>query len=71
MSGSLIATTNPQPAVARLVALVEELLDAHGDTVGVASTDSDEVTWAAHVDYLKALQRLGQQTLAQTASGSL
>lgn len=55
-----------QPAVARLTELVEELLDAHCDTVCLcARIDDEDPDWSAHVLYLRDLQRVGQATLAQ------
>jgi len=50
-----------------LVHLVYELLDAHGDTVELAMPEADlDPAWAAHVDYLQSLQRLGREALART-----
>ena len=50
-----------------LVRLVYELLDAHGDTVDLAQQPvaSEDPAWAAHVDYLQTLQRLGRETLSR------
>jgi hypothetical protein len=45
--------------------LVYELLDAHADTAYLAAELASEPRWAAHLDYLRALQRKGRQTLAQ------
>ena len=47
-----------------MTAQIDELLDAHCDTVCIASEMSDGPEWRAHVDYLRDLQRVGQQTLA-------
>ena len=60
------ATPSAAPAE-RLQQLVYELLDAHDDTARLAQ-DSDDVRWAAHLDYLRRLQRLGRETLASTAA---
>jgi hypothetical protein len=46
-------------------ALVYELLDAHADTAELAAELRGERRWAAHLDYLQALQRTGRETLAQ------
>jgi hypothetical protein len=46
-------------------ALVYELLDAHADTAELADELRGEPQWAAHLDYLRALQRTGRETLAQ------
>jgi hypothetical protein len=46
-----------------LVDLVYELLDAHTDTVMLASEMTDPA-WAAHTDYVRALQRRGREILA-------
>ena len=56
------ATTN------RLMDLVYELLDAHCDTIRLATEADEGVAWAAHVDYLRDLQRVGREVLAR-ASG--
>jgi hypothetical protein len=50
-----------------LCGLVEELLDAHEDTVRMAVDGAGGERWAAHVDYLRSLQRLGNEALATIA----
>jgi hypothetical protein len=45
--------------------LVYELLDAHEDTTRLAGELSGDPAWAAHLDYLRDLQRLGRETLAR------
>lgn len=50
---------------ARLAELTQELLDAHCDTLCLARHLDPRPEWAAHVDYLKGLQRVGQRTLAE------
>jgi hypothetical protein len=56
------------PAVAsdgRLLDLLGELIDAHADTVQLVMDDQrTELESLAHCDYLRALQRLGHETLA-------
>ena len=52
-----------------LAALTYELLDAHSDTAQLADGLEDDRCWAAHLDYLRALQRKGRETLARTAPG--
>ena len=56
------------PAVApdgNLLDLLSELIDAHADTVQfVMREERTELEWLAHCDYLRALQRLGHETLA-------
>jgi anti-sigma factor RsiW len=46
-------------------ALVYELLDAHADAAELAADLSADPEWAAHLDYLRALQRAGREALAQ------
>jgi hypothetical protein len=46
--------------------LVSELLDAHADTVTLSDSLSDDPRWAAHLDYLRALQRHGKRSLAHS-----
>jgi hypothetical protein len=55
-------------AVARdcsLLDLLSELIDANADTVQLITSDQrTELKWLAQCDYLRALQRLGHETLA-------
>jgi hypothetical protein len=51
-----------------LTSLVYELLDAHSDTISLAGELPCDQRWAAHVDYLQALQRVGREALARVAS---
>jgi hypothetical protein len=48
--------------------LVYELLDAHQDTMRLAGGLSDDERWAAHLDYLRDLQRVGREGLARLAA---
>jgi hypothetical protein len=48
--------------------LVYELLDAHEDTMRLAGALSDDERWAAHLDYLRDLQRVGREGLARLAA---
>lgn len=54
-------------AAAGLAALAYELLDAHADTAQLADGLPYDPSWAAHLDYLRALQRKGREMLARTA----
>lgn len=60
--------TQQTPAVApdgSVLDLLSELVDAHADTVQLVTGDQrTELEWLAHCDYLRALQRLGHETLA-------
>jgi hypothetical protein len=47
--------------------LVYELLDAHVDTMRLAGRLDDDPAWAAHLDYLRDLQRVGREALARGA----
>ncbi|HZE06068.1 MAG TPA: hypothetical protein VE127_12635 [Solirubrobacteraceae bacterium] len=49
--------------------LVYELLDAHLDTIRIAHDLDEDPAWAAHLDYLRDLQRVAREALAR-ASGS-
>ena len=60
-----------EPPMPRLALLVDELLDAHCDTVFLAEGVAQEPAWAAHVRYLKDLQRVGQRTLAELTGARL
>ena len=44
--------------------LVHELLDAHLDTVQLASELEPVPAWRAHLNYLRDLHRVGQEALA-------
>ncbi len=48
-----------------VMSLVYELLDAHADTVALAEAQFEQLRWAAHLDYLRALQRAGRELLAR------
>jgi hypothetical protein len=50
--------------VESLTELVYELLDAHADTARLASLHELDERWAAHLDYLRDLQRVGREALA-------
>ena len=58
-------------AAASLAALAYELLDAHADTAQLADGLPYDPSWAAHLDYLRALQRTGREMLARTAPDEL
>jgi hypothetical protein len=53
-----------------LVRLIYELLDAHDDTAQLAVETPGDDRWAAHVDYLRHLQRVGRETLARHAASA-
>jgi hypothetical protein len=63
-----VLNTNTTGAVSLqyLTQLVYELLDAHGDTMALAGDLADDPVWAAHLNYLQGLQRVGREALAQT-----
>jgi hypothetical protein len=44
--------------------LVYELLDAHVDTIRMAADLDEDPAWAAHLDYLRDLQRIAREALA-------
>lgn len=51
----------------RLADLVYELVDAHGDTAELARELAGDPDWAAHLDYLRDLQRVAREALAGEA----
>jgi hypothetical protein len=51
-------------ASATLSEFVYELLDAHEDTRRLADGNAGDLQWAAHLDYLRRLQRVGREILA-------
>ena len=54
-----------------LAELAYELLDAHTDTAQLVDGLPYDPSWAAHLDYLRALQRKGREMLARTAPEQL
>jgi isocitrate dehydrogenase kinase/phosphatase len=61
-------TRSPVETSAKIVELVYELLDAHDDTARMADElGSADVRWAAHLDYLQRLQRVGREMLAASS----
>jgi len=52
---------------ASLAELAYELLDAHADTAQLVDGLPCDPSWAAHLDYLRALQRKGRDMLARAA----
>ena len=64
----LHALTSPESghgASTDAVSLIYELLDAHRDTADLAGGLGPDERWAAHLDYLRALQRMGRRALAE------
>ena len=60
-------TTGCRPAD-QVGRLLYELLDAHIDTIKLAGELEREPCWAAHLDYLRDLQRIGREALARAAA---
>src|SRR3954466_1215663 len=56
---------------AGLAELAYELLDAHTDTARLVDGLPYDPSWAAHLDYLRALQRKGREMLARTPPDEL
>jgi hypothetical protein len=50
--------------VDQLSRLVYELLDAHADTICMGEEMTYDIEWAAHLDYLRGLQRVSREVLA-------
>ncbi len=63
----LEADTRGATPVDQLSGLLYELLDAHVDTIKLAWELEENQSWAAHLDYLRDLQRVGRETLARVA----
>jgi hypothetical protein len=57
-------------ALAALMALSYELLDAHADTQQLAGAVATEAEWESHLDYLRDLQRVGREALARASQPS-
>jgi hypothetical protein len=61
------ADTSGTTPTDRLSGLLYELLDAHIDTIKLAGPLEDNERWAAHLDYLRGLQRVARETLARVS----
>jgi hypothetical protein len=48
-----------------LTDLVYELLDAHVDTIALTDDLPSSQAWAAHLDYIRDLQRVSRERLAR------
>jgi hypothetical protein len=68
-----VQNTNATSAVSLgyLTELVYELLDAQGDTILMAAELDGDQDWAAHVNYLQGLQRVGRAALARVQQAGL
>lgn len=62
-NNSLISTSG------YITELLYELLDAHADTLLMAGDLDGDPAWAAHLDYLRGLQRIGREALAHGPAG--
>jgi hypothetical protein len=67
----LEADARTSEEMSNLAELVYELLDAHADTIALADrvrvVDRSPTAWAAHLDYLRDLQRVGREALARVS----
>lgn len=52
-------------ALEYMSSLIYELLDAHSDTANLARCLDVDPDWAAHLDYLRDLQRVAREGLAR------
>jgi hypothetical protein len=71
MNRKLIVRIDPATTADRdaLVRLAYELLDAHDDTARLAQeAHAGDLAWDSHLAYLRDLQRVGRERLAQLAS---
>jgi hypothetical protein len=62
------ADTKPTTPAGQLSSLLYELLDAHIDTITLAGALEHHECWAAHLDYLRDLQRVGREALARAVA---
>ena len=53
----------------QLTHLVYELLDAHDDTARLAVDMASDPHWAAHLRYLRDLQRVARESLGRASVG--
>jgi hypothetical protein len=66
---SLTAGTT-QSVIDGLSELIDELLDAHCDTVCLGDELQSDPEWAAHLAYLRDLQRAGHAIVARAATAN-
>ncbi len=66
MIAALVETrpASTEQPLSSLTELVYELLDAHADTAELLHEGAIDLRWSAHLEYLRALQRLGRERLA-------
>jgi hypothetical protein len=57
-----------QEELGGLVALAYELLDAHADTARLVIDEASDAEWDNHLAYLRDLQRVGRELIAQAES---
>jgi hypothetical protein len=67
MEDRTVLDANKSVVIAGIADLVYELLDAHADTMRLARELDSDPAWAAHLDYLRDLQRVGRESLARAA----
>jgi hypothetical protein len=65
LSTSLVAERSE-----RLARLAYELLDAHADTERLAHERPTQLQWRTHLSYLRDLQRVGREILADATDGA-
>ena len=58
------AMARSSEVVEQLMPLVYELLDAHDDTARLATGHELDMRWRAHLSYLRDLQRVAREQLA-------
>jgi hypothetical protein len=61
------ADTSGTTPTDQLSGLLYELLDAHIDTITLVGSLAENERWAAHLDYLRDLQRVARETLARVS----
>jgi len=66
MEGAAVHNTDvsQQMSVEQLNRLVYELLDAHADTICLGERLAEDLEWAAHLEYLRGLQRVSRELMA-------
>jgi hypothetical protein len=64
----LEADTRSATPADHLSGLLYELLDAHVDTIKLAGGLEQDQCWAAHLDYLRDLQRVAREALARAVA---
>jgi hypothetical protein len=61
----VLSRRNGEPDYA---ALIDELVEAHLDTIEIAQDAHDDPSWSSHLSYLQSLVRLAKRVAASSSA---